>query len=157
MILPTISMLEVGRAAEHIVVADLIMQGIPAFLTDQGLPFDVVADVSGRLVRIQVKGTLVPRNVNCKGKAERMAYSFSVRRVGKLGRKRLTNEQCDVIALVAMDIRAVAYLPVSKCASTVCIDAPGGRMARVGRANPKLHFNRSIDQYPFKDSINATA
>jgi hypothetical protein len=36
--------LELGKAAEHIVCADLILAGYRAFLADQGLPYDVVFD-----------------------------------------------------------------------------------------------------------------
>ncbi len=53
----SISDLEVGKAAEHLVVADLILSGYRAYLTDQGLPYDVVVDVGGRLYRVQVKAT----------------------------------------------------------------------------------------------------
>ena len=34
--------LELGKAAEHLVVADLILSGYRAYLTEQGLPYDVV-------------------------------------------------------------------------------------------------------------------
>jgi hypothetical protein len=33
-----------GKAAEHLVCADLLMKGYNAFLSAQGLPYDVVID-----------------------------------------------------------------------------------------------------------------
>ena len=51
-----------GKAAEHLVCADLLMKGYNAFLSDQGLPFDVVIDLGRRLFRVQVKGTAKPKN-----------------------------------------------------------------------------------------------
>jgi hypothetical protein len=36
--------LEMGKAAEHLVCADLLMKGYNAFLSAQGLPYDVVID-----------------------------------------------------------------------------------------------------------------
>jgi hypothetical protein len=54
--------LEMGKAAEHLVCADLLMKGYNAFLSDQGLPYDVVIDLGRRLVRVQVKGTAKPKN-----------------------------------------------------------------------------------------------
>jgi len=34
-----LSELEIGKAAEHLVCADLILKGYRSFLADQGLPF----------------------------------------------------------------------------------------------------------------------
>ncbi len=48
-----LSDLELGKAAEHLVVADLILSGYRAYLTEQGLPYDVVVDHEGRLYRVQ--------------------------------------------------------------------------------------------------------
>ena len=39
--------LAAGTAAEHLVCADLLMQGHGAYLTDQNTAYDVVADVGG--------------------------------------------------------------------------------------------------------------
>ena len=41
--------LEVGKAAEHLVCADLITSGYRAFLSDQGLPYDILVDIDGRV------------------------------------------------------------------------------------------------------------
>lgn len=113
--------LEIGRASEHLVVADLIMQGYVAFLTDQGLSYDVVVDIDGKLRRIQVKACCFARNVNSQGRKEHLAYIWNVRRRGKGGSSRLGNDDCDIIALVALDVRRVAYVPVTACSETVTL------------------------------------
>ena len=68
--------LELGKAAEHLVCADLIMQGYRAFLSDQGLPYDILVDVQGVFVRVQVKATRKPKNP-CPATGSPRATSFS--------------------------------------------------------------------------------
>lgn len=75
---------EWGRAAEHLVVADLILQGIPAFLVSGSLPYDVIADFGGRRLRVQVKAT----------------------------HRAMPSGRADLFAFVVLETRAIAYLPV---------------------------------------------
>ena len=79
--------LEVGKAAEHLVCADLIMSGYRAFLSDQGLPYDILVDVDGALLRVQVKSTRKPKNHDPRTRAT-PGYFFHLRRAGKGGRRR---------------------------------------------------------------------
>lgn len=141
--------MELGKAAEHLVCADLILSGHRAYLSDQGLPYDVVVDFGGKLLRVQVKSTTKPKNVNASGRAERVAYSFHVRRRGNGGRKRLSDEECDVVALVALDIKAVAYFAQAEMAQTVQLMAPGYEFT--GRYSRKMW--RPIDQWPFDRAV----
>lgn len=95
---------ERGRAAEHIVIADLILQGCPAIHVGGGWPYDVLAVVQGVSVRIQVKAT-------DKARSWRQAtnvYRFQLRS-GKRGDRGLDGESVDAVAFVALDIRRVAY------------------------------------------------
>lgn len=116
--------LDIGKAAEHLVCADLIVQGYRAYLSDQGLPYDVLVDIAGRVVRVQVKATCFPRNLNATGRAERQGYSFHIRRRGKRQDQRLCEKDCDIVAVVALDIAQIAYLPVSECGQTLQIMPP---------------------------------
>lgn len=141
--------LELGKAAEHLVCADLILQGYRAYLTDQGLPYDVVVDCAGRLIRIQVKATCRAKNVNSQGRAPREAYCFSARRRGKRGAKNLTDGDCDVVAFCALDIRVVAYLPVKDVAQTVYLMSPG----YIFRGRFKRRRHETIDGYPFAEIV----
>jgi len=36
--------LQIGKAGEHLVCTDLILKGYNAFLSDQGVPFDVLVE-----------------------------------------------------------------------------------------------------------------
>src|SRR4051812_43190528 len=92
--------LALGRAAEHLVVADLLLSGYQAFLTEQGMPYDVVIDHDGKLARVQVKATSSPFDVSWGRHAERIAYTWNVRARGKGRKARLGDSDCDLVALV---------------------------------------------------------
>ena len=130
--------IELGKAAEHIVCADLILKGFRAFLSDQGLPYDIVVDLGLRMVRVQVKGTLKPKNVSASSRQARIYYCWTPRRRGKSGKgARLSSEHCDIVALVALDIRAVAYFPVSAC----------GEMVTLGTEHKPGAYSRLISEF----------
>jgi hypothetical protein len=139
-----LSDLAAGKAAEHLVVADLILQGYTAFLSDQGLPFDVVVEFAGRLLRIQVKATRCQRSVPQRV-LERPGYLFSHKRAGKAGARAYRGDEFDLYAFVALDIRCVAYLPYSQAPSQSLILRPPGQV-------PAPHATRmeNIDQMPFE-------
>lgn len=117
--------LNLGKAGEHLVCADLLARGYNAFLSDQGLPYDLLVDLGGRLLRVQVKTTFAPRNTNFKGKSPNLVYGFHVRRRGKNGRGRLDERHCDIIALVGWQHKAIAYFRVEDVAQTVALYPPG--------------------------------
>lgn len=150
------SALELGKAAEHLVCADLILLGHRAFLSDQGLPYDVVVDLGGRLIRIQVKGACFARNCSARSRVERVTYSFFVRRVGKSGRKRLSDADCDLVALVALDIRVVAYLPIQVCGATVQLLPPASDHVRVNPAGARS-WARTIAEFSFENAVEGDA
>ena len=106
-----------GRAGEHLVCAELLRAGYECFLTEGKAPYDVVADVDGRLIRIQVKTTsgvkLCPQRAN-----HTPVYAYSARRVGKLQRKGYEPGQADLVAYVALDRHVIAYLPAERIAQS---------------------------------------
>jgi hypothetical protein len=127
--------LELGKAAEHLVCADLIMRGYRAFLSDQGLPYDIVVDVDGSFVRIQVKATRKPKNPSPSRRLS-PGYFFHLRRAGKGGRRRYPQNAFDLYALVAMDRQAIAYLaPEDFRYQTVALRVPGQQYFRKGGAS----------------------
>lgn len=144
--------LELGKAAEHLVAADLILQGYRCYLSDQGLPYDLVVDLAGHLIRLQVKASCFPKNVNAQGRNARMAYSWAVRRRGKGGDKRLSNSDCDIVALVALDIRQTAYFPIHKCASTMQLNVEGTPIF-IGVKRTQFGKYPAISSYKFSDAI----
>ena len=109
--------LQIGKVGEHLVCADLILQGYNAFLADQGLPFDVLVEQEGNLKRIQVKTTTKLINT----KKEHDIYRFGLRRGRHLNR-RIDIGNLDYVAFVALDIMKIAYIPISLLATE------GGKM-----------------------------
>ena len=111
--------LQLGIAGEHIVCADLILQGYIAYMSEQGLHYDVVVDLDGRLIRIQVKTTKTFKAVPQR-KDYTPGYLFNIRRCGKGGRKMYGDKDVDIFALVAIEENAVGYIPISKIKTSMC-------------------------------------
>ena len=112
--------LQIGKAGEYLVCADLIMQGYIAYLSEQGLHYDVVVDVDGKLLRIQVKTTRTYRQVPQREKRTD-AYLFNCRRCGKGGRHSYKDEDLDIMAFVAADAKLIGYLPITKVRQTMML------------------------------------
>jgi hypothetical protein len=144
-----LSELEVGKAAEHLVVADLILLGRRAYLSDQGLPYDVVVDIDGRLIRLQVKATRKPKPIPQRAVRE-AAYMFHTRRGGKGGQRRYSAIHFDMLALVALDIRQIAYMAFTS-------DIPGCINLRTVGSQPRKNATRlkNIDGFPFEEATRA--
>lgn len=141
------SALEIGKAAEHLVVADLILNGYKAFLSDQGTSYDIVMDHKNRLYRVQVKATLFPKKLSQRP-GSFPSYKYNVKRAGKGAKRIIGINEFDILALVALDIRCIAYLKMSdkvlQCMNFRVPDAP------------KTHGNKlwgNIDDYPIHDLI----
>ena len=96
--------LQIGKAGEHLVCCDLIIQGFNAFLTDQGLPYDIIVDTSMGIKRIQVKTTQKIRDYP----KSKDVYRFSLRS-GKGASRRTLTTKVDVIACVALDSKKIGY------------------------------------------------
>ena len=101
--------LQIGKAGEHLVCFDLIQQGYNAFLTGQGLPFDVIVEKDGVIKKIQVKTTW---KLKTCGKSKNI-YRFSMRR-GRGSFARLDVKEADYFAFVALDTKHIAYFPIKK-------------------------------------------
>lgn len=105
--------LDNGNAAELIACADIILAGHRAYQAAQGLPYDVVADIDGRLIRVGVKSAY---RVTTRPEREggRRCYQFAIHRSARNRTNpsgRYTGMDFEVCALVALDIRQVIYLP----------------------------------------------
>lgn len=129
-----------GIAGEYLVCADLALQGFRAYRVD-GLPYDVVVDYRGRVIRLQVKSTFgLQPNLLTRKKVP--SYLWYVRRCGDDSKKLYEPGAFDVLALVALDIRRVAYMRPIGDAATIHIRQPGVEY-KVDRRGK--HF----DDYPF--------
>lgn len=103
-----------GKAGEHIACADLFLGGWVATIASEGQGYDILAERGGRVVRVAVKATL---NARQRRDGARDAYVFHIhkRRPIPPRRQPYTIDDCDVIALVAIDQKTVAYLPILTC------------------------------------------
>lgn len=100
---------ERGRAAEYLVAADLILQGVPAITVHGALPYDIIAEFQGERLRVQVKSTDRQRSWAHAANV----YRFSLRH-GKGSVRPMLASQVDVLAFVALDKRQIAYLHISE-------------------------------------------
>ena len=100
--------MEIGRAGEYLVMADLLLNGWVAYPTSQGVPYDIAVDIGDRVLRVQVKATKMPKTPASLNRGTPL-YVFHTRRAGKGGRRRYSAEDFDVLALVALDRRLIAY------------------------------------------------
>jgi hypothetical protein len=123
-----------GAAAVHLVCADLLLSGFRAFVAAEGLHYDVVMDCSGRLIRIQVKGSGLKTGRSGRGKSTSpVRYQFLTSRnhrpdrVGRASKiKRYDATIIDMLALVALDSREIGYLAVTGVAPHVVHLFPSG-------------------------------
>ncbi len=118
--------LELGRAAEHLVCADLLLSGWSTYPTAQGLPYDLAVDVGDRIVRVQVKSSYFAKNPQPTSRAN-PAYFYQIRRAGRGGARVYGGNEFDIYALVALDRRLIGYFAVAELPSqSVVIRVPGG-------------------------------
>lgn len=119
--------MESGRAGEHLVMADLLLNGWVAYPTSQGVPYDIAVDIGDRIIRVQVKSTRMPKTPEALNRGTPL-YVFSTRRAGKKGRRRYTTDDFDMLALVALDRRLIAYYALTDSHhDCIAIRVPGLR------------------------------
>lgn len=118
--------LAAGIAGEHLVCADLLLSGYSAFRTEQVCPYDIAAEIEGRLVRFQVKATRMARPFLQRGQEHIVGYSFNVRH-GKGSNRGYATTAFDVLALVALDSRSIAYLPNTAVRQTMQFPTSGAK------------------------------
>jgi hypothetical protein len=139
--------LELGRAAEHLVCADLLLSGWSSYPTAQGLPYDLAVDVGDRIVRVQVKSSFFAKNPQPTSRAN-PAYFYQIRRAGRGGARVYGGGEFDVYALVALDRRLIAYFAAAELPTqSVVVRIPGGYYghgARTEREFEGATFERAL-------------
>jgi hypothetical protein len=123
-----ISDLQIGKAGEYLVCADLILKGFIAFPSEQGLPFDVVLNNNGQLLKVQVKTTRAAKHISQR-KSDIPAYIFHIGINGsgarnKKRRIKYDKNQVDLFALVVLDSNRIAYLPYFNAQTTMNFRVP---------------------------------
>lgn len=112
--------LQIGKAGEYLVCADLILKGFVAFPSEQGLPYDVLLDTGEKLLKIQVKTTEKPRKIEQRAK-DSLAYIFSIKRAGSNGKTRYNEKEIDLFALVCLDTMHIGYITNKEMPTTINI------------------------------------
>lgn len=130
--------LQIGKAGEYLVCADLIIKGFIAFPSEQGLPYDVLLDTGEKLLKVQVKTTEKPRVVPQRACKSQM-YVFSIKRAGKDGKTRYNEEEIDLFALVCLDTKEVAYVKNKEMPTTINI--------RVDRLRGTYYDEKGMQDY----------
>jgi len=86
---------------------------IPCSIINLGTS-DIVAEHEGRMWRIQVKASVAKRRSR---ERKDVGYQFMTSKGGK--KTPLTEEDCDIVAMVAMDLERVWFVPVHKLRNNV--------------------------------------
>jgi hypothetical protein len=115
-------MLQIGKAGEYLVCADLILKGFISYPSEQGLPYDVLLDTGEKLLRVQVKTTEGLRVVPQRNK-ETKCYIFNIKRHGKGNKQRYSSQEIDLFALVCLDTMKIAYLTNTEMPDTINLRA----------------------------------
>lgn len=89
-----------GHAAEHLVCADIIRQGYIAFLTAAGMPYDALAEINGKLIRVQVKST---EGLKQEPGYQNLCYKWQMHDA--------KSASYDLLALVVPKDNVIAYMP----------------------------------------------
>lgn len=107
-----ISEFMIGKAGEHLVVSDLILKNKNSFLAGEGLPYDVVCESDGKLIKIQVKTCIAPRQ-------NKELYIYSLQNGKSKNRKQYQKNEIDIFALVALDTKEIAYINIEDAKSII--------------------------------------
>ena len=134
-----------GTAAEYLVCADLLLAGFSAFRADQACPYDVVVDLGHRLARVQVKAAREPRPYMQVRQTHIVGYTWYCRQ-GKGATRAYDPTSFDVLALVALDTRRVAYLPAQSARQTVQIPVSGAKRLPRRAGFDTLTFSSAIGE-----------
>lgn len=102
----------IGTYGEYFTATRLLSWGNPAVVVPGSFKFDIVTEVAGRAVRIQVKST--SREVTTK--SGRKDYQFNTRSPGSNRTRQVAYEDgdYDIMALVAVPEYRMIFLPFHK-------------------------------------------
>ena len=107
-----------GLAGQYLTCCDLITKGVIAYPVAEGLPYDLVADGIHKLLRIQVKTCRVATLYDKKAELGRV-YNYCFQKGRGHSTSRYKEDEVDIFALVALDIRRVGYLLAKDCGSAI--------------------------------------
>lgn len=146
--------MQAGKAGEYLVCADLIIKGYIAYPSEQGLSYDVVADVGNKLIRVQVKTTRGEKFTPQRAQ-EIPTYIFHMKRMGKGGRKVYRENDVDIFAFVSLKNKKIGYVPAKDCPTTFILRDRDFEVAydKVNNRGIPIKAGRYIDDYSFEKAI----
>lgn len=109
-----------GKSGEHLVCSDILAHNIPCFIVEGKSHYDLIADLNGKLLKIQVKATATYKNCPNRENAT-PAYMFNARKYGKGGRLSYQKGDADIVAYVALDKKKIAYMRADKIAQSTIL------------------------------------
>lgn len=127
-----------ARAGEFLVACELILLGVDVSIAAEGRPYDLIADIAGKLIRIQIKTAGAPRtNSNWKALHYRFSLAHGSHKAETLSRA-YSSGDADVFALVAMDIRRVVFITVKSTRGSTVANILPCKFAKEGLAEASL-------------------
>jgi len=145
--------LQIGKVGEYLVCADLILKGYIAFLSEQGLHYDVVLFVEDKLYKVQVKTTRKPIPVPQR-KKRTDKYTINIRRCGSGGRKFYEKDDVDIFAVVAIDTKTIGYIKAKDAKQTMFFLPENGFIAGNGKGGGKTRLSlKKISDYKIEDIL----
>lgn len=139
-----------GQAGEYLVMADLIFSGYQPIEAPAGASYDIAVLVDDFIVKMQVKTTALESNMrgsSCNG------YQFKVARKAKVNGKRkhvrYTAKEMNLIALVGLDDREIAYFPYFGESTPWTYNL----QSRKSEIRPRKNSNY-FDQHPFSVALS---
>jgi len=148
----TTSDLKIGLAAEFIVCADLILKGYNAFLTLQSCSYDVCVEVNNKIFRIQVKATRKP-HLQYQRKTPYKVYMWHIKRRGRGNKRKFKFEDYDILALVALDVKKIAYVLFENKLTVIHLRAPDSIIST--NYNSKRTKSMDAPEFLFENLIKA--
>jgi hypothetical protein len=103
-----------GLRAEHLVCADLISRGFLVVFAPAGSKYDLIVDVNGVLLKVQVKGVSAPYVRPRKDASATDHYQYRFKMFGQRGAHQIPTSyksgDFDLLALVTLDNSNIGYM-----------------------------------------------
>jgi hypothetical protein len=121
-----------SKVGEFLAAAELTAQGFDVTVAGEKLPYDLIADRNGRLVKVQVKAASY---------SPEWGYRFCTHRCSHKGAGRsraYTAGDVDLFAFVAVDIRALVFMPAANVIDASYMELSRASFQQAGLAGQSL-------------------
>jgi len=115
-----ISAIDKATITEHLCVTKLKKLGYDASIVHMGAT-DITLDVDGVLLKVQVKSSGIK---NTAPDRPGMGYHFSITIGGGNNKSRVTNKDCDILAMVGFERERVFFEHITECNNKYTIRKP---------------------------------